>query len=153
MHLLFQVYIAEKENKPFVIWGTGKPLRQFIYSLDLAKLIIWTLRSYDEIDPIILSGILLKVYLHRQTIDGSLLSIVDEKDEVSIKEAAEAVVKGYGFKGEVTFDTSKSDGQFKKTACNDKLRKYLPDFKFTPFDIAIKDTINWFKENYEVARK
>jgi len=29
------------------------------------------------------------------------------------------------------FDTSKSDGQFKKTASNSKLRKYLPDFKFT----------------------
>ena len=29
------------------------------------------------------------------------------------------------------FDTSKSDGQFKKTACNTKLRKYLPDFQFT----------------------
>ena len=30
------------------------------------------------------------------------------------------------------YDTSKSDGQFKKTASNAKLRKYLPDFKFTP---------------------
>lgn len=31
----------------------------------------------------------------------------------------------------VKYDTSKSDGQFKKTASNAKLRKYLPDFKFT----------------------
>ena len=30
------------------------------------------------------------------------------------------------------YDTSKSDGQFKKTASNAKLRKFLPDFKFTP---------------------
>ena len=29
------------------------------------------------------------------------------------------------------FDTSKSDGQFKKTACNTKLKSYLPDFQFT----------------------
>ncbi len=36
--------------------GTGKPLRQFIFSHDLAKLFVWTLREYDEIDPIILSG-------------------------------------------------------------------------------------------------
>ena len=33
----------------------------------------------------------------------------------------------------VKFDTTKSDGQFKKTASNAKLRQYLPDFKFTPF--------------------
>lgn len=36
--------------------GSGKPLRQFIYSIDLAKLIIWVLREYDSVEPIILSG-------------------------------------------------------------------------------------------------
>lgn len=39
-----------------MIWGSGKPLRQFIYSIDLAKLIIWVMREYEEIEPIILSG-------------------------------------------------------------------------------------------------
>ena len=53
---------------------------------------------------------------------------------MSIKEAAEAVLKAMDFKGKVEQDTTKSDGQFKKTASNAKLRKYLPDFKFTPFD-------------------
>lgn len=43
----------------FTVMGTGKPLRQFIYSLDLAKLFIWVLRDYNEIDPIILSGVFL----------------------------------------------------------------------------------------------
>jgi GDP-L-fucose synthase len=62
------------------------------------------------------------------------LFTVSEEDEVSIKEAAEAVLKAADFKGNVIFDTSKSDGQFKKTASNEKLRSYLPDFKFTPFD-------------------
>ena len=45
-----------ENGTPFVISGTGKPLRQFIYSRDLAKLFIWVLREYDEIDPVILSG-------------------------------------------------------------------------------------------------
>lgn len=52
----FQVYMAKKNGTPFTIWGTGKPLRQFIYSIDLAKLMIWALRDYNEISPIILSG-------------------------------------------------------------------------------------------------
>ena len=43
------------DNK-FVVMGSGKPLRQFIYSLDLAKLIIFVLREYNEVEPIILSG-------------------------------------------------------------------------------------------------
>lgn len=44
------------EDKTFTVLGTGKPLRQFIYSLDLAKLFIWVLREYDSVEPIILSG-------------------------------------------------------------------------------------------------
>ena len=34
-----------------------------------------------------------------------------------------------------------------------KLRKYLPDFEFTDFDEAIKESVDWFKENYDIARK
>ncbi|CAH2286153.1 GDP-L-fucose synthase [Pelobates cultripes] len=101
------VYILEKyrlpelisggkvNGTPLSIWGTGKPRRQFIYSLDLARLFIWVLREYNEVDPIILS--------------------VSEEDEVSIKEAAESIVSAMDFKGEVIFDSTKSDGQFKKT--------------------------------------
>ncbi|KAF6101526.1 hypothetical protein HJG60_019683 [Phyllostomus discolor] len=115
------------------VWGTGKPRRQFIYSLDLARLFLWVLREYNEVEPIILS--------------------VGEEDEVSIREAAEAVVEAMDFRGEITFDTTKSDGQFKKTASNRKLRAYLPEFRFTPFKQAVKETCTWFTDNYVQARK
>lgn len=59
-------------------FGSGKPLRQFIFSFDLAKLIIWTLRSYDEIDPIILS--------------------VGEEDEVTISDAVNAILDAFDYK-------------------------------------------------------
>lgn len=131
--LIHKAYMAQKTNEPFVIWGTGSPRRQFIYSLDLARLMIWVLREYQEIDPIILS--------------------VGEEDEVSIKEAAEAVLEAMEFKGEVKYDTYKSDGQFKKTASNAKLRKYRPDFQFTDYKRAIKETCEWFLKNYETLRK
>ena len=49
-------FLTAGNDTPFVVSGTGKPLRQFIYSRDLAKLFIWTLREYEDIDPIILSG-------------------------------------------------------------------------------------------------
>ena len=67
----------------------------------------------------------------------SNLSLVSEEDEVSIKEAADAVLEAFDFKGSVRQDTTKSDGQFKKTASNGKLKKYRPDFKFTPFKQGI----------------
>lgn len=45
-----------QEERVFTVYGTGKPLRQFIYSHDLARLAIWVLREYKSISPIILSG-------------------------------------------------------------------------------------------------
>ncbi|CAG5130171.1 unnamed protein product [Candidula unifasciata] len=131
--LIRKVYEAKENNTPFVVWGTGSPRRQFIYSLDLGRLFLWVLREYKEVSPIILS--------------------VGEEDEVSIKEAADYVVKAMNFTGEVVLDTTKSDGQFKKTASNAKLRKYLPDFKFTPIHQAIKETCDWYVANVDKVRK
>ena len=51
------------------------------------------------------------------------------------------------------FLTDKADGQFKKTASNAKLRRYLPDFQFTPTEVAVRETVQWFRDNYESARK
>mmetsp|Transcript_10956 Transcript_10956/g.16856 ORF Transcript_10956/g.16856 Transcript_10956/m.16856 type:complete len:321 (-) Transcript_10956:170-1132(-) len=131
--LIHKCYLAKKNNTDFTIWGSGTPLRQFIYSLDLAELSVWVMRNYHEPEPITLS--------------------VDETAEVSIKDVALAVAKAMEFEGEVVFDTSKADGQFKKTACNKKLRKHLPDYKFTSMEDGIKKSVDWFVENYETARK
>lgn len=131
--LIHKLYDAKQRgDDKFVVFGSGKPLRQFIYSMDLARLFLWVLREYNEIDPIILS--------------------VDESAEVSIKQVAEEISKAFDFKGEIVFDTTQSDGQFKKTASNAKLRKYLPDFKFTPFPKAVKETVDWYMKNHDKAR-
>ena len=47
--LIHKAYNAQRDGQAFEIWGTGKPLRQFIYSLDLAKLFIWVMREYEEV--------------------------------------------------------------------------------------------------------
>uniref|UniRef100_H3CS24 GDP-L-fucose synthase n=2 Tax=Tetraodon nigroviridis TaxID=99883 RepID=H3CS24_TETNG len=131
--LVHKAYLAKRDKTPLEVLGSGTPKRQFIYSVDLARLILWSMRDYEEIDPIILCG--------------------DDESEVSIKEAAEAVMKATDYDGEMVFDKSKADGVFKKTASNAKLRKYLPDFKFTPFHQALKETCDWFSANYESSRK
>ncbi len=87
-----------ENNTPLVIWGSGKPLRQFIYSYDLARLYLWVLREYDSIEPIILSG---RRNLKLIFSNFSIYFSVGEEDEVSIKQAAEAVVKAMDFKGEI----------------------------------------------------
>lgn len=53
------------------------------------------------------------------------------------------------------FDTSKSDGQFRKPASNEKLLKLINSksgeepFKFTPFEEAMEESVKWFTDNYE----
>jgi len=131
--LIYKCYHAKKNNTDFVVWGSGAPLRQFIYSRDMGALIVWALHNYDDASPLILS--------------------VGEEDEVSIADAAKQIVATMDFTGNVVFDTSKADGQFKKTASNKKLITLYPEFKFTPFNQALKETVEWFVSNYESARK
>ncbi|KAJ7201051.1 hypothetical protein GGX14DRAFT_465578 [Mycena pura] len=130
--LVHKCYLAKKNGTPFIVSGTGKPLRQFIFSYDLAKLFVWMLREYDEVDPLILS--------------------VGEDEEVSIKEVADAIVKAVGFEGHYSFDTTRADGQFRKPASNKKLLDRIGGFQFTPFEEALNLSVKWFVENYGVAR-
>merc|ERR1711920_708239 len=46
--LIHKCYIAKRDGTDFTIWGSGSPLRQFIYSKDLAWLTVWVLRNYDS---------------------------------------------------------------------------------------------------------
>jgi GDP-L-fucose synthase len=132
--LIHKVHKAKAAGEKLTCWGSGTPLRQFIYSEDLGRLMIWVLREYPEIDPIILS--------------------VDEAAEVSIRDVVHMVADAAGFpRDQIVFDTTKADGQHKKTASNKKLRKYLPDFEFTPIEKGIKQAVDWFFANYEAARK
>jgi len=132
--LVHKFYNAKRAGEKVVVCGTGAPLRQFIYSLDLAKLAIWVLRNYDLPEPIILS--------------------VDEQDEIRIRDVVDSIANAIGFDPEnIVYDHTKSDGQLKKTASNAKLRKLYPDFRFTPFAEGIAKTVKWFEDNYEIARK
>jgi len=129
--LLHKMYNAQRDNTDFVVWGSGTPLREFIYSKDVAKLSEWALDNYDESEPIIFSNSV----------------------EISIMDLVDLLVKEFNFKGKVVFDNSKPDGQFRKPSDNSKLKSYLPNFEFTPIEQGLKETINWFRTNYENTRK
>jgi len=131
--LIHKCYLAKKNGLPLVCFGSGSPLRQFIFSHDLGKLFVWTLRNYHEPTPIILS--------------------VGEDQEVTIRDVVNHVVKAMDFQGEVIWDTSKSDGQHKKTASNHKLMSLNPAFQFTSIEEGLRQTVQWFVENYEISRK
>tara|TARA_B100001287_G_C22621672_1_gene500401 strand:+ start:52 stop:999 length:948 start_codon:yes stop_codon:yes gene_type:complete len=134
--LIHKAHIAKQNNEPLKVRGSGKPLRQFIYSEDLAELILWYLIEVESQDTIILS--------------------VRKDDEVSIKDIANIIAKESNISLE--FQTEYSDGQYKKTADNSKLLELYKkskgkNFNFTPIDVGLKKSINWFKENFNNCRK
>ncbi|OQR83026.1 GDP-L-fucose synthase-like [Achlya hypogyna] len=134
--LIHKCYLAKAQNEPFVVAGTGTPLRQFIYSADLAVLMVWAVRHYTDIAPIILS--------------------VDPAAEVSIGDVATTIAAAMRFTGEIVFDTSKGDGQFRKTTLNTKLRSQSPELatmQFTPLDVGVAETVRWFEANVASCRR
>jgi GDP-L-fucose synthase len=126
--LIHQCYLAKQSNKPFVVKGTGKPLRQIIYNIDLAK-VIMELFNGPFVDKI----------------------IVAQTQEYSIKQIAELIAQK--FKVEIiVFDETFSDGQIRKTVDNSKLINII-DFEFTKLEQGISNTIDWFLKNYNTLRK
>lgn len=129
--LIHKLYLAQRDNTDFTVWGSGRARREFIFSKDLGKMVDFVLHNYDEPTPIILST----------------------SEEVSIAEVVDILVETFNFKGNVVFDTSKPEGQYRRPSDNSKIRSYMPEFEFTPFEVAIKETVEWFINNYETARK
>jgi GDP-L-fucose synthase len=128
--LIHRTYLAKLNSTELSIWGSGNPLREFIYSDDIAKLTLWALDNYNEDSPINLSSGI----------------------EVSIREIAELVAKKIKFKGRLVFDSTKPDGQYRKPSNINKLKNYLPDYQWTPLEEGIEKTIDWFMRNYPKIR-
>ena len=130
--LIKKIVLAKKQNKKsFIVWGTGKPKREFLHVDDLSdatvKIMNLSKKKYNKVAgekfPFINVG------------SGS---------DISIKDLAKKISKIVGFKGKMIFDKSKPDGTFRKLMDNTKLRKIKWKPKIS-LDSGIKKTIEDFK--------
>ena len=128
--LIHKCYLAKQNETPFEVWGTGRAYREFIYARDVGKLTTLALENYDDSEPLILSP----------------------DEEVSIAVIAQEIAYRMGFNGVIRYN-QKLDGQLRKPSDNSKLKKLVGDFKFTPIEQGREESIDWFVENYERARK
>jgi GDP-L-fucose synthase len=116
---------AKVEERPeVVVWGTGKPLREFLHVDDLARGVAYCLDNYDE-------------YMHINCGAGS---------EISIKELAGLLARIVGYRGKITFDTSKPDGTPRKLMDSSRLIAlgWTPEISL---ENGIKQTYEWFLKN------
>lgn len=126
--LIYRMHIAKVEKmENFNIWGSGKPLREFLYVNDLANAIKFVIEN---------------------NIKDSLLNI-GSGDEVSIKSVAESIKTVVGFEGELSFDKSKPDGNPRKLLDSSKILNYgwIPDVELND---GLKKTYRWFLDNQDI---
>lgn len=116
---------AKKYNQDFVVWGSGKPLRDFIYVDDVINLSKFLVKHYTGVLPINL---------------GTPV-------ETSIEEISLEIAKAFNFTGKIVFDTTKPDGQFRKPVDTSKLQKLLPNFRYISVREGIEKTVQWFIKN------
>ena len=115
-----------KREREVVIWGTGRPIREFLYVDDLADACIFLMQNYDESEGI----------------------NVGVGEEASIKELAFLVKGAVGYDGDIIFDASKPDGSPRKLLDISKLKKLGWQAKISLKD-GLQRTYNWYLEHLD----
>lgn len=134
--LINKIHCAKITNQPDVeVWGSGKPLREFLYVEDLANAITFCIDNIEAKD------IYEKNISHLNC--GS-------KDEVSILELCHLIQKIIGFKGSIKFDPSKPDGTFRKKMDNTRFEELGFSQKYS-LEQGIQKTYNWYLKNIDIA--
>ena len=124
--LIRKFHEAKANSQPTVeVWGTGTPLREFIYVDDMADACIFLMENYD----------------------GEQHVNIGTGEEVSIRQLAETVKEVVGFEGDVVFNTDMPDGTPRKLTVVDKLHGLGWKHKVS-LNEGIKLAYNWFLENY-----
>lgn len=111
--------------KKFVIWGTGKPVREAMFVDDVARLLLRGLTTKKDL-----------LYP---------LNIGQGRGH-SILQTAKTIAKVVGFTGKLICDTSKQDGAPKKVLSGVRFRKLFPDYTFTDFESGLRETVAYYKK-------
>jgi len=116
---------GERGDTELVVWGDGSPTREFLYVEDAANGIVAASERYNGDQPVNLgSGY-----------------------EISIKDLAELIVRLTGFKGKLTWQTDKPNGQPRRGLDVSRAKEYFGWQAQVPFEEGMRRTIEWFKTN------
>jgi GDP-L-fucose synthase len=129
--LIHKIYLAKQDGTPIRVWGDGLTKREFIYSKDVAKYVMKILDMEQLPDRIIISA----------------------DRQYSIKEIVEELCKIAGFQGEVVYETDKPKGKDAVRTDLSLLKSIFGELSYTELGVALKNSYEWFANNYQRARK
>ena len=111
---------AQGISSQMVVAGSGNPLRQVLYSHDLARVLLWAIENFDDVStPLFVSG-----------------------DERTVSSLAKLAAKTAGFLGQLVFDKNYPDGPLRRAVSSAKLKSLMKDrLSWTPLNHAIVETI------------
>ena len=112
--------------KEVVVWGSGAPLREFLYSEDMADACIYLMENYE----------------------GNDFFNIGTGKEITIKGLAELIKEVVGYEGEIVWDSSKPDGTPRKLLDVSRLESQGWKYKMELKD-GVKEAYEWYLENYE----
>jgi GDP-L-fucose synthase len=112
-------------DREIVCWGDGSPTREFLYVEDCAEGIVLASEHYDGSDPVNLGA----------------------GFEISIKELVELIAELTGFQGKVVWDTSKPNGQPRRSLDTTRAAELFGFRSRTPFREGLRRTIDWYRGN------
>ncbi len=125
---LIKKFFDAKENgaTEVIVWGTGKPTREFLYVDDCARAIVLATLSYEKSDPV--------------NIGSSF--------EISIKDLATLIAKIVGYTGKIVFDDTKPDGQPRRKLDVSRAKKEFGFESKVTFNEGLQHTIAWYHANH-----
>jgi len=112
-------------NEEVVVWGTGSASREFLYVEDAGRAITMAVQKYDGAEPVNLGA----------------------GFEITIKDLTEKIRNLTGFKGKLTWDTSKPDGQPRRSLDTSRAKELFGFEAKMPFDEGLNKTIQWWREH------
>lgn len=122
---------AAREGKDeIIVWGTGKPTREFLYVEDAAEGILMATEHYNKSEPINLGA----------------------GFEITILELVQLIVSLTGFKGKITWDTTKPDGQPRRFLDTSRALKEFGFRARVEFEEGLRKTIDWYQDT-RVSKK
>ncbi|MBT3961774.1 MAG: GDP-L-fucose synthase [Candidatus Marinimicrobia bacterium] len=130
--IIRKIHEAKKSNLPFVeVWGTGKPLREFLHVDDLANACIFILENINAKD------------IHSQ--NTSHINI-GSGEEISIGDVTNLISNISGYKGRIKYDISKPDGTMRKLLDSSRVN-YFGWKSYTDLIDGLRMTYDWFLKN------
>ena len=115
----------QSKKDEITVWGTGKATREFLYAEDGAEGILLSTERFDGAEPVNLGA----------------------GFEISIKDLLEKIIELTGFKGRITWDTTKPDGQPRRMLDTGRAERYFGFKAKTSLDEGLRKTVQWYKEN------